>query len=299
MKDIDTIILTKVYRFRPKGEINHTIKLFLSLLSMMHKTTKEHLMRVALLAEATAEKSNKDSKAAFLGGLLHDFGKLMLPHHLFDGHEISSEEYDKIKNHSLMGFKVLKEFHLFSALCAGLHHNLYVNGYGIGMNDFPKDWPPALVKKVLEISTIISICDFIDAYNTRGTKIKDGSGGELKELLYEKYPNDQNIVDTALILIEKDYLKNLYSSIIVDERTRECKIFGKCGLIERCAEGENCHVRNCVAIGYSYKGCGRRIGYIMKEEIKNLKPGNYYFDMCFDCRQSTHDVRLRETFKDE
>lgn len=199
MGDIDGVILNKIDAYCPSGKIDHTVKLFLSILSLMHKTTKEHLERVALLAEATAINLRKDPKAAFFGGLLHDFGKLMLPYDLFDGHEISSEEYGEIKRHSLMGFEALKGFHLFSALCAGLHHNLYFKGYGAKMSDFPPDWPPLLVKKVLDISTIISICDFVDAYMTRGTKIKDGSGvGGLKMMLLSNYCNDSMIVEAVL-----------------------------------------------------------------------------------------------------
>ena len=59
----------------------------------------------------------------------------------------------------------------------------------------------ATIKKVLNISTIISICDFVDAYSHRDTKIKDGSdeaGPTLREMLLGKYPEDRLLIDAAL-----------------------------------------------------------------------------------------------------
>jgi hypothetical protein len=38
-----------------------------------------------------------------------------LPHSLFDGHEISAEEYQQVKDHAVAGFKALKSFHMFTA----------------------------------------------------------------------------------------------------------------------------------------------------------------------------------------
>ena len=53
-------------------------------------------------------------------------------------------------------------------------------------------------KKILGIATVVSICDFIDAATHRSTKIKTSDETDLKKLLYEKYPNDINIIDIAL-----------------------------------------------------------------------------------------------------
>ena len=90
---------------------------------------------------------------------------------------------------------------MFVALCAGLHHAMYRNGYGLELRDFPKGFSPATVKKILEISKIVSICDFIDAYRHRKSAIRDGSDAstqDLKGMLYAKYPNDKLVVDLAL-----------------------------------------------------------------------------------------------------
>ena len=198
---LSTLINNKIKKYNPKGNLAHTAKFFLELCDINHFETKEHMERVAILAEATAKKLKKDYKAAFFAGLLHDVGKLILPSSLFDGHNISQEEYTHVKEHAKAGYKALKKFHMFTAMCAGLHHNMYKAGYGVDIDEFPDKVSPSTVKKILEISTIISICDFVDAYNNRETKIKDGSDANaksLKEMLYEKYPNDIDTVDVVL-----------------------------------------------------------------------------------------------------
>jgi putative nucleotidyltransferase with HDIG domain len=160
-----------------------------------------HVERVALLAEAVAVRLGMDAKAAFFSGLLHDVGKILLPYRLFEGYDISDEEYAEIKKHAILGSEALRNDYPFTSLCVGLHHAMYDRGYGLTMKDFPEDSSPALVKKILIISTIVSISDFIEAFTHRGSKIKDGSdkaGADLKTMLYAKYPGDALLIDVAL-----------------------------------------------------------------------------------------------------
>lgn len=161
----------------------------------------KHLERVALLAEETAIRTGKDPKPSFIGGVMHDFAKFILPYDLFEDRDISEEEYSEIKKHALMGFEILKNFHEFTALCAGLHHAIYKSGYGLSLKDFPPEYDIDNIKKVLEISTIISICDFIDAFTHRKTSIRgkfDKNTTDLKELLKKQYPDDLLTIEAAL-----------------------------------------------------------------------------------------------------
>lgn len=206
-------VSNRIDTYDPEGNLGQTAKVFLALYESQPKT-KRHVESVALLSEAVAVKLSHDAKAAFFGGLLHDAGKIVLPSDLFDGHNIDKEEYERVKTHAIRGFEALKELHLFTALCAGLHHNLYNAGYGLAIKDFPQEWNLATVKKVLDISMIISICDFIDAYTHRKTKIQDGSDAHtdnLEEMLKEKYPNDILIIKTALA-VGKIMRKNVHTN---------------------------------------------------------------------------------------
>ncbi|XOU94150.1 MAG: HD-GYP domain-containing protein [Candidatus Kerfeldbacteria bacterium] len=199
--DASILVQTGIKLYKPQGDLEHTANFFLILSSINHGSVKGHVERVALLSDRVAIRLEKDSKAAFFAGVLHDIGKLVLPYELFDGHDISGEEYAEIKTHALNGLLALQGHHLFTALCAGLHHAMYDAGYGLTIEDFPKDWGLATIKKLLDIAMIVSICDFVDAFTHRKTKIKDGSdkdSPDLKEMLYKKYPNEHQVIDIAL-----------------------------------------------------------------------------------------------------
>lgn len=201
MNNFGKRVMNRIAKHSPKGGLDATSKFFLFMVEIKEPQVKGHSERVALLSEKVAEITGKDPKAAFFGGLLHDTGKSILDPNLFDGHNISAEEYMKVKTHAQIGAQILRKIHLFSSLCAGLHHNVYASGYGLSVKDFPKNWSPGTVKKLLEIAGIISICDFVDAATHRDTEIKDGSNKNttnLKEMLFQKYPDDKMIVEIAL-----------------------------------------------------------------------------------------------------
>ena len=199
--ELDRIVAEKIKQYQPKNGLDRTAEIILAFCGINHPMVKKHNQHVALLAEAVAIAMGKDAKAAFFAGLLHDAGKLTQNAELFDGHDISQAEYDKVKDHARAGFEALKKHHQFVALCAGYHHAMCFHGYGLKADAFPKDWHMGTVKKILEISAIIAVCDFIDAFTQRKTKIKDGSdqvAPDLKGMLYAKYPDDHAIIDIAL-----------------------------------------------------------------------------------------------------
>jgi len=204
MKDRSSLyqeVLRRIEEYKPQGGLDTSSKLFLHMVSVKHGEVRDHCAGVALLAEAVAIREKKDGKAAFFGGLFHDVGKAILPAQLFDGHNITAEEYATIKEHACFGFEILKDMHLFTAVCSGAHHAMYKAGYGITVDDLPKEWGLESVAKVLEIATIISICDFIDAFTHRKTQIRDGSdaaGPSLSAMLKAKYPNHGSTVEIAI-----------------------------------------------------------------------------------------------------
>lgn len=173
------------------------IDLYLSILKNKEPVVLAHVVRVARFSARLAKKLNKDTKAAWLGGLFHDIGKICLDSSLFDGRDITNKQYEEIKAHAIVGSVILKDLHLFTSLIAGLHHNMYKNGYGLCIKDLP-NISIATIKKLLDIYTIVSVCDFIDAYKTRTTVLKTGTG-ILIDLLYSKFPNDVKLVDLAIV----------------------------------------------------------------------------------------------------
>lgn len=187
-----------------RGGIVQSLRLFLALLDVHHKPVREHDERAALLAEQIAICRKMDGKAAFLATAFHDTGKLFQSGDLFTGRNITPEEYAHIKEHAVDGFEALRKLHPFSAVCAGLHHQMQQKGYGITRDDVPKEWSVATFKKALEIAAIAAVVDFIDAYMHRTSRILDGSDKktqDLRGMLYEKYPNDMETIDIALLLV--------------------------------------------------------------------------------------------------
>jgi len=79
-----------------------------------------------------------------------------------------------------------------------LHHAVYDKGYGLSMGDFPQNLQLRTVKKILEIATIISICDFIEAFTHRKTAPKNEIILNLRKALEEKYPDDKLAIEKAL-----------------------------------------------------------------------------------------------------
>ena len=194
-------VLQRIDEYKPKGGLDTSSKMFLHMVSVKHPDVKNHCERVALLAESVALKNNKDPKASFFAGLLHDIGKTVLPFQLFDGHNIDAQEYARVKEHAYDGFSILQEMHLFTALCSGAHHAMYKSGYGISAKDLPKEWGLDTITKVLEIATIVSICDFVDAFTHRNTQIKDGSdisSQNLNDMLNKKYPNHHMLIEITI-----------------------------------------------------------------------------------------------------
>lgn len=198
MKNLKRKVSQKINAYKPKGGLDHTARFVLNLCRLNHNDVEGHLERVGLTAERVAELTGKDAKAAFFAGILHDIGKVLLPSYLFKGQNITAEEYRIIKTHAQLGFDALKDTHLFTAYCAGLHHNLYRDGYGLSVKNFPKKWGVDTIKLILDISMIISICDFIDAASTRSTKRMDGSEGELFDLLRKKYKSEEPLIHSCL-----------------------------------------------------------------------------------------------------
>lgn len=185
-------------KYVPQGQLDHTTRLFLKLFGVNHAKVKVHAENVARLAVIVSKGMKKDVKATLYSSLLHDLGKLFLPADLFNGREISAEEYVEVKRHSIMAFQAIGDEHMFVSLCAALHHAMYEKGYGLSMEDFPAGLQPKTVKKVLEIAMIISVCDFIEAFTHRNTTPKDGAVFNLPEALKKKYPDDYLIVAKAI-----------------------------------------------------------------------------------------------------
>lgn len=199
LKEVDSLI----EKYHPDHSLDHLSRFLISFSALKHPAVRMHMARVALISNNVAEKIGLDPKPAFFAGLFHDLGKLLLPCELFDGHNITAEEYKRVQEHAELGFKALADHHLYTALCAGLHHAMSKsNGdYGIRLEEIiHTSFKPRTALRILETSLIIAIADFTDAAMSRKTDLKDTSlNGTLRDMLIQKYePDATRIVDYAI-----------------------------------------------------------------------------------------------------
>jgi len=97
--------------------------------------TCDHSDRVARIAVRLARELGVDEsrlKNIYMGGLLHDIGKIGINDHVLrKPGSLTAEEYEHIKLHPTLGFKILKDIEHFSnVLPIVLHHHEDFNGGG-------------------------------------------------------------------------------------------------------------------------------------------------------------------------
>jgi hypothetical protein len=191
---------------RVKESERRVIRFYLDLMAVKHLPVKEHCKRVGIYSCRVAKRLGKDTKAAYLAGMFHDLGKLLLDSDLFSERQISDAEYQKIKEHPFLAYSALSHLMPFTALCCGFHHAMAEKGgYGLSSKDLPERFGPRTVRKLLEIAEIVSICDFIDAFLNRktGLKGKTEADTDLKAMLLNRFPESDEIVEAALAVIVK------------------------------------------------------------------------------------------------
>lgn len=153
-------------------ERNRNLKLFIKTIATINNTveakdeyTGEHSHRVALYAKMIAERLGWDEDRqikAFYAGLVHDIGKISIPDGIIrKPGKLDSTEYNRVKEHTTSGYKILEEFDFMDGLSDGVlyHHERY-DGTG---------YPHQLSGEAIpEIARIIGVADAFDAmYSTR------------------------------------------------------------------------------------------------------------------------------------
>ena len=122
--------------------------------------SRGHSLRVAEYSKKIAEqlgKNKTECKEIYYAALLHDVGKIGIPDNILcKNGRLTNEEYEVIKNHSVMGKQILSGISEYPYLSIGanFHHERY-DGRGypdkLKGNDIP------------EIARIISVADAYDA----------------------------------------------------------------------------------------------------------------------------------------
>ncbi|MFM7051158.1 MAG: HD-GYP domain-containing protein [Planctomycetota bacterium] len=128
--------------------------------------TRGHSQRVALLSRQIADAaglSAKELKDVHIAGLVHDVGKIGVPEHILRKKDrLDDAEFEAIKQHPEIGWRILRDIPQFAPVLGGVrhHHERYDGrGYphGIAGADIPL------------FARIIAIADTFDAMSSTRT----------------------------------------------------------------------------------------------------------------------------------
>ncbi|MCR4604577.1 MAG: HD-GYP domain-containing protein [Eubacterium sp.] len=122
-----------------------------------------HSIRVAEYSRKIAENIGMDEiecQKVFYAGLLHDVGKIGVPNEIINKNgRLTDDEFDIVKQHSVMGDQILSSISEYPFLCVGAHyHHERYDGKG---------YPDGLKgEDIPEIARIISVADAYDAMSS-------------------------------------------------------------------------------------------------------------------------------------
>lgn len=160
-KDVDIDILFDSANEIMSGETNtYHLMDILSNIRYFDDSTYAHSLNVAMLANILGRwlhMEEHDLKLLTVAGMLHDIGKVLVPLEIIQKPgPLTKEEFEIIKQHSLNGYKLLKEKNVDTNIChaALLHHEKCDgSGYPLGLKG----------NRIDELAKLITIVDIYEA----------------------------------------------------------------------------------------------------------------------------------------
>jgi putative nucleotidyltransferase with HDIG domain len=165
--------------------------------------TAGHERRVAELARLIGEKMGLDENrlmGLYIGGLLHDIGKVSTPESILSKPaKLTDEEWNLLRSHTKRGYEILKDTYLpWPVADMAVHHHERLDGSG---------YPHGISGDKLSLEVrILAVCDVVEAMSShrpyRPARSKKEVLEEIKGGRGTKY--DANVVDVMLQIIENE-----------------------------------------------------------------------------------------------
>jgi putative nucleotidyltransferase with HDIG domain len=165
--------------------------------------TAGHERRVAGLAQCIGEKMGLDANrlmGLYIGGLLHDIGKISTPESILSKPgDLTEEEWNLIHAHTKRGYEILKNTNLpWPVADMAVHHHERLDGSG---------YPHGISGDKLSLEVrILAVCDVVEAMSShrpyRPARSKDEVIEEITGGRGTRY--DATVVDIMLQIIEND-----------------------------------------------------------------------------------------------
>lgn len=165
--------------------------------------TNGHSDRVAEYAREIARRTGYSAKAQediYIMGLLHDVGKIGVPDAIINKPaKLTDEEFDIVRNHSVMGAKILRNIKEMPKLATGArwHHERYDG----------KGYPDGLAEKAIpEEARIIAVADAYDAMTSFRSYRKPLSQATVRAEIEKNRETqfDPHFADIMLTMIDED-----------------------------------------------------------------------------------------------
>lgn len=126
-------------------------------------STFAHCLNVSLICNLLAgwlNMSEEETEMATACGLLHDIGKLLVPHDLITKPgKLSNEEYSAVKKHTIVGYQLLKSQNVDDHICnAALMHHERCDGTG-----YPLHLEAHQIDKYAKLVAIADVYDALTA----------------------------------------------------------------------------------------------------------------------------------------
>ncbi|MDF2672234.1 MAG: hypothetical protein K0R09_499 [Clostridiales bacterium] len=169
-----------------KAKSGRGILSYMKLIEQKDEYTLQHSINVSIAAMLMGKwlnYSDKDIKTLGTAAILHDIGKLFIPDNILNkSSKLNEAEFKIMKNHSKLGYKLLKDSNVNDDLIlnAVLTHHERFNGegYPFGLKGY----------KIGEFARIIAICDVYDAVTSnRVYKHKENPLEGLKVIFDDSY----------------------------------------------------------------------------------------------------------------
>lgn len=173
--------------------------------------TAGHEERVADLSLLIGKKLGLDEnrlEGLYIGGLLHDIGKIAIPESILSKPgELNEEEWNLVRTHAKRGYEILQDTNLpWPVADMAVHHHERLDGSG---------YPHGISGDELSMEVrILSVCDVVEAMSShrpyRPAKSKVDVLAEISDGRGTKY--DANVVDIMLQIIENNEELQLFAN---------------------------------------------------------------------------------------
>ena len=176
---------------------NDALAFDIGTLKVSDEYTFKHSVDVATIAMIIARKHGLPEKEIHeigIAGLLHDLGKSQIPNEILTkAGRLNDEEFAIMKQHSLIGYKILKEKDNVSpAIALGVlqhHEKISGQGYPLGLTS----------DRISPYAKILSVADIYDALVTERPYKKAFSQRDAIEILMSMTPDlDISVIESFL-----------------------------------------------------------------------------------------------------